>query len=44
MDRPSVREMERSGFYEIDRQTKCQKMKMQLKWIKFYKLECTEMY
>ena len=30
----SVTEMDRGGVYELDRHTKCQKMKMPLKWIK----------
>ena len=37
MDRPSVTEMERGGVHEMDRQKKCQKMEMSLKWIKFMK-------
>ena len=33
MDGPSVTEMDRGGVYEMDRQTKCQKIEMLLKWI-----------
>ena len=38
MDRPSVKEMNRGGVYEMDGQTKCQKIEMPLKWIKFNKI------
>ena len=34
-DRSSVTKMERGGVYEMDRQKKCLKMKMPLKYIKF---------
>ena len=35
--RPNVKEMDREGFYEVDRQKKRKKqMEMPLKWIKFY--------
>ena len=37
MDGQSVTEMDRRGVYEIDRQTKCQKIEMPLKLITFYK-------
>ena len=45
MDRPSVTEMDIGGVYEMDRQTKCLKMEMPLKWIIFYKIcfTCTRM-
>ena len=36
-DRPSVTEMDREGVYEMDRQTKMQKMEMPLKLIKMNK-------
>ena len=35
MDSLSVTEINRGGVYEMDRQTKCQKMEMPLKCIKF---------
>ena len=35
MDRPSATEMERVRASEMDRQTKCHKMKMPLRLIKF---------
>ena len=35
LDRPSATEMDKGRAYEMDRQTKCQKMEMPLKWIKF---------
>ena len=38
IDRPSVTEMDRGGIYEMDRQTKCHKNEMPLKWIKFNKI------
>ena len=38
MDRPSVTEMDRGGVYEMNKQKKCQKIKMPLKWIKFNKI------
>ena len=38
MDRPSVTEIDIGGGYEMDEQTKCQKMKMSVKWIKFYQI------
>ena len=34
MDIPSVTEMDRGGVYEMDRQTKCQKIEMPLKLLK----------
>ena len=37
MDIPSATEMDRGSVYEMDRQTKCHKMEMPLKWIKLYK-------
>ena len=45
MDRPSVTEMDIGGVYEMDRQKKCLKMEMPLKWIIFYKIcfTCTRM-
>ena len=36
MDRPSVTEINRGSVYEIDRQTKCQKMEMLLKRLKLF--------
>ena len=39
MDRPSAIEMDRGGVYEMDRQTKCQKMQMPLIWIKLKKIK-----
>ena len=38
MDRPCVTEMDRGGVYEMDRQTKWQKMEIPVKWIKFNKI------
>ena len=42
MDRPTVTEIDRGVVYEINRQTKCQKMEMSLKWIKLYKIFLTD--
>ena len=42
MDRTSVTEMDKGGVYEMDRQTKCQKMEMPLKWITFNKIFLTD--
>ena len=36
MDRQSITEIGREVFYEMDRQTKCQKMEIPLKWIRFF--------
>ena len=38
MDRPCVTEMDRGGVYEMDGQTKWQKMEIPVKWIKFNKI------
>ena len=38
IDRPSVTEMDLGGVYEMERQTKCQKMEMLLKWMTFSKI------
>ena len=37
MDGSSDTEMDREGLYEMNRKTKCQKMELPLKWIRFKK-------
>ena len=38
IDQPSVTELDREGVYEMERQTKCQKMEIPLKWKTFSKI------
>ena len=38
VDRPRVTEMDRGGYYEMERRTKCHKIEMPLKWKTFSKI------